>query len=176
METKFNNHIKCLPVFQNQQDFLIGVFTIGTILKFTKYTKRLIVGYNDENVPEYNGHIQRELENSRVNKIADFLITDPNATFPTNIVLHIPSVIIESQQKNDGFIDLQLDSKVVEEVQKSKKQDDKGHVYITIIDGQHRIRGIERALETIDHEIDTLMISVRQTQNNDLNKRLNNYI
>jgi hypothetical protein len=155
-----DNKIKCLPVFQIQQDFLIGVFSIGTVLKFTKYTKRLIVGFNDENLPEYNEHIQRELENSRVQKIADFLIEDPNAIFPTNIVLHIPSVIIESQNlitnpetKQDSFIEIELSSKVFEGVQKSFQNDESGDVYITIIDGQHRIRGIEMALERIDEQI-----------------------
>ena len=93
-----NNKIKAIPVFQNQQDFLIGVFSIGTILKFTKYTKRLIVGFDENNEPIYNPQIQREVENSRVQKIADFLIEDPNATFPTNIVLHIPSNIINAQK------------------------------------------------------------------------------
>jgi DGQHR domain-containing protein len=145
--------IKCLPVLQNQQDFLVGIFSIGTILKFTKYTTRLIVGFDANNVPEYNPEIQRKLENSRVQKIADFLIEDPNATFPTNIVLHIPSLIMDKQERKEGFVEIELSDKVFEGVEKSKQKDDAGHVYITIIDGQHRLKGIETALERITIEL-----------------------
>lgn len=166
-----DNKIKCLPVFQNQQDFLIGVFSIGTILKFTKYTKRLIVGFDEKNIPIYNPQIQRELENSRVKKIADFLIYDPNATFPTNIVLHIPSLIIESQKTENGFIELELSNKVFEGVRKSNDKDDLGDVFITIIDGQHRIRGIEVALKTIDENIKDLTQTLKGNPNNLVQQR-----
>ena len=163
-------------VIQNQQDFLISVFNIGTILKFTKYTKRLIVGYDEDNLPIYNPQIQRELENPRVQKIADFLIEDPNAIFPTNIVLHIPTVIIESQNLNGSFIEIELDPKVMDEVKKSKVQDDAGDIYITIIDGQHRIRGIEVAIDRLDMEIKTITDDLKDNKNNiDLKKKLNDY-
>jgi DGQHR domain-containing protein len=161
-----DKNIKCIPVFQNQQDFLIGVFTIGTILKFTKYTKRLIVGFDDDNMPFYNPQIQRDLENSRVQKIADFLIEDPNATFPTNIVLHIPSIIIDSQKQENGFVEIELNEKVFNGVEKSKNKDENGDVFITIIDGQHRIRGIEVALKKIDEDIDLLSKTLRGNPNN----------
>lgn len=171
-----DNKIKCLPVFQNQQDFLIGVFSIGTILKFTKYTKRLIVGFDEKNVPIYNPQIQRELENSRVQKIADFLIYDPNATFPTNIVLHIPSVIIEAQDKINGFIELELNDSVFDGVRKSKDKDDSGDIYITIIDGQHRIRGIEVALQTIEEKIKASSQTLRGNPSNvDIQKQLDRF-
>lgn len=167
-----DGEIRCIPVYQNQQDFLLGVFSIGTILKFTKYTKRLIVSFDDENLPIYNPQIQRELESSRVKKIADFLIDDPNATFPTNIVLHIPSIVIESQDFRDGFVKLELSKKVIEGVRKSK-EDDAGDIYITIIDGQHRIRGIEVAIERILTEIDEITkIFKEDARNKDLKKRL----
>ncbi|MES2382159.1 MAG: DGQHR domain-containing protein [Bacteroidota bacterium] len=171
-----DNKIKCLPVFQNQQDFLIGVFSIGTILKFTKYTKRLIVGFDEENLPIYNPQIQRDLENLRVQKIADFLIDDPNATFPTNIVLHIPSLIVDSQKQNNGFVEIQVNNKVFDGVERSRGKDDAGDVYITIIDGQHRIRGIEVALERIDGDIRVLAQTLQGSPNNlDLKKKLDRY-
>ena len=82
-----NEHIiQGIPVIQNKQDFIIGVFPIREILTFTKYTSRLIVGYDENEQPIYNNHIQRFVEKSRVEKIADFLINDTDATFPTNIV------------------------------------------------------------------------------------------
>ena len=155
---------------------MIGVFSIGTILKFTKYTKRLIVGFDENNVPIYNPQIQRELESSRVQKIADFLIYDPNATFPTNIVLHIPSLIIESQKTSNGFIELELNDYVFDGVKKSKDKDESGDVFITIIDGQHRIRGIEVALQTIDANIKDLSQTLLGNPNNlDQQKQLERF-
>lgn len=169
--------IKCLPVYQNQQDFLIGVFKIGTILKFTKYTKRLIVDYDEDNLPIYNPEIQREIEGSRVQKIADFLIEDPNATFPTNLVLHLPSVVIEDQKLNNGFVEITFDEKVYLGVEKSKRNDEAGDVYITIIDGQHRLRGIEIALNRLDEEIRILTQTMRTTSNKtDLELKYNKFI
>lgn len=166
MDYFIDNKIKCIPVLQNQQDFLIGVFSIGTILKFTKYTKRLIVEFDEENFPIYNDNIQRELELPRVQKIADFLIDDPNATFPTNIVLHLPSVVIESQNEVNGFVEIKLDDKVFEGIKKSNKNEDSGDIYITIIDGQHRTRGIEVALERIDQEISDINKTLIKSPNN----------
>ena len=90
---EMENIIKAKYVKQNRQDFLIGTFSIKRIFKFTKYTERLIVGFKDNGEPEYNDSIQRSVEKSRVEKIADYLINDPDATFPTNIVLHIPKQI-----------------------------------------------------------------------------------
>lgn len=177
MNKNIEYKIRCLPVYQNQQDFLIGVFSINTILQFTKYTKRLIVGYDDENQPIYNDEIQREVENSRVQKIADFLIEDPNATFPTNLVLHIPSIIIESQKRENNFVEIEFSKKVNDELEKSKMNDESGHVYITIIDGQHRIKGIEIALKRIDHDILLISQTVRGgTHSLNLEKKLSSLI
>ncbi len=66
------NVINALPVKQNKQDFLISVYSIGKILKFTRYTERLITGYDESDEPIYNKQIQRKIENSRANKIAYF--------------------------------------------------------------------------------------------------------
>lgn len=157
MSSTVNNSIKCIPVYQNQQDFFVGVFRIDQILKFTKYTKRLITSFDDEGIPIYNLHVQREIENPRVEKIADFLISDPNATFPTNIVLHLPSVIIENQEVSEDFVLIRFNDLVFSEIEKDKKAEGTGHVYISIIDGQHRIKGIEVALLRIDNEIKSMI-------------------
>ena len=124
-----DNKISVIPVFQNQQDFLIGVFSINTILKFTQYTKRLIIDFDEENMPVYNDQIQRFVENSRVRSIEDFLIEDPNATFPTNIVLHIPSLVIDAQKNTNGMVEMQLSPKVAEGVQKAKINNEFGDIY-----------------------------------------------
>jgi hypothetical protein len=116
MNSLIDNKIIGIPVSQNKQEFIVGVFKISQILKFTKYTERLIVGFDERNMPIYNNHIQRKVENSRIEQIADFLIKDPEATFPTNIVLSIPAQAIESQKNNNGFIEIILNENVFKEI------------------------------------------------------------
>lgn len=164
--------ITAKKIVQNNQEFYIGTFTISQILTFTKYTHRLIVGYDDENKPIYNDEIQRKVENSRVEKIADFLINDPDALFPTNIVLSIPEVVIDNIEDIDnGYINITINEVVFKEV--SKKD---GNVYLTIIDGQHRIRGIEKAIERLESEISATQQILRSSENKDFEKKLDYYV
>jgi len=145
--------IKGIPVHQNGQDFLIGKASIAEILSYTRYTERLILAFDEEEKPIYNDAIQRKVESSRVNKIADFLINDSEATFPTNIVLGIPIQMICTQASTNGLIDICLDNRVIEQIKLAKAGNSNADVYITIIDGQHRIRGIEIAIEKLEYEI-----------------------
>ncbi len=170
MKFSNENEIIGIPVIQNQQEFIIAVFTISQVLKYTKYTQRLIVDYDENEEPIYNKEIQREVENSRVEKIADFLINDPEATFPTNIVLHIPRKVILKQAEVDGLLKIQLNHKLFEEVKKST-----GHVFISIIDGQHRIRGIEIAIERLNVNIDSLTKTLAGNKSTDLEEKLAYY-
>lgn len=149
MEKEKEHKIIGFPIIQNQQDFIIGKFSISQIFKFTKYTSRILNSFDENGIPIYNEEIQREIETSRANRIADFLIEDPEATFPTNIVLHIPKEGIDEQKEHQNFVELKIKQEVFDKLQK-------GEVYITVIDGQHRIRGIEIALERIKKEIEIL--------------------
>lgn len=170
MNSLDNNKIIGIPVSQNKQEFILGVFKISQIFDFTRYTERLIVSYDEENKPVYNREIQRKVENSRVEKIADFLIEDPEATFPTNIVLSIPAQVIESQTKSDRFIEIELNDKVFSELKKPE-----GDVFITIIDGQHRIKGIEVAIKRIKDKIASLVKTLQGHENIDLREKLEYY-
>lgn len=165
-----NHEIHTFPVSQNKQEFLIGIFRIKDIFKFTKYTTRLIVGFDDDELPIYNSQIQRKIENSRVKKIADFLINDPDATFPTNIVLHLPRIIVEEQKKEKNVISIKLDKKVFDEIDKKD-----GDIYISIIDGQHRIKGIEEAINRLESHCESLTKTLRTTNNSELEEKLSYY-
>mgnify|MGYP006890190416 CR=1 FL=1 len=79
-------------VKQNNEEFLIGVFPISQVLSFTKYTERLIVGFDENNMPKYNEQIQRKISPTKVNQIVNFLLNDPQAVFPTNFVIGGPSI------------------------------------------------------------------------------------
>lgn len=147
--------IRGFLVSQNGQDFIIGKAKIQDVLQYTKYTERLIIGYDENENPIYNNHVQRKVDKSRVEKIADFLINDETATFPTNVVLGIPQNMIESQTfSDDGIINLVFKDIVVQEIVKAKEGDMDADVYVTIIDGQHRIRGIEVAIDRLRALID----------------------
>lgn len=153
-------------VTQNNQEFFIGIFSIRDLLKFTKYTKRLIVGYDDDNLPIYNDEIQRNVESSRVEKISDFLINDPDAIFPTNLVISIPSPVI-SRIEEGSIFQIELLEEVFDEINVAG-----GHVHLTIIDGQHRLKGIERAFQRLNLEIQTLEKVVTRSSNQDLLNQL----
>lgn len=156
-----DNIIEARKVVQNNQEFLLGVFTIKQIKNFTKYTERLIVGFaeieNEERIyeeqtqiiPQYNEHVQRKTNNAKVEKIADFLINDPTAMFPTNIVIAIPQQVIDNKT-----VDVYGNTRIeLNEIVKNELQKQNGDVFLTIIDGQHRIRGIERAIERLTYSI-----------------------
>lgn len=166
MET--TGKIEAIAVRQNKQDFLIGVYSINEILKFTKYTRRLIVSYDEEDEPIYNEQIQRNIENPRVQKIADFLINDPDATFPTNIVLHIPIEVIDEYIVDErNRVSITLNPKVFSELKKEN-----GNIFISIIDGQHRVKGIEIAIERLKNEIDFLIKNLRSNKSESLEEKL----
>ena len=141
--------IKGFPVSQNGQDFIIGKVSIEYLLKFTRYTERLITGFDENEKPIYNNHVQRKVEKARVSKIADFLINDPEAMFPTNIVLNIPTVAIAEQRGGNDQVEIIFDDEVVRQIEQAKNGVSDTDVYVTIIDGQHRIRGIEEAIDRL---------------------------
>ena len=152
-----SNHkieIKGFPVYQNGQDFIIGTAKIQDLLKYTMFTERLVVDFDDNGKPVYSETIQRHVETSRANQIADFLINDETATFPTNIVLGIPLSAIESQFFDNNTVTISFKKEVIEGISKAKCGEDSYDIYVTIIDGQHRIRGIELALERLSKNPD----------------------
>jgi len=149
--------IEARRVRQNNQEFLLGIFKISEVLNFTKYTERLIVGFSEvaeedeifpgesQIIPDYNSQIQRKTNNAKVERIADFLLTDPTSMFPTNLVVAIPQQVIDLQEDlPNGNVKIVLNKIVKQELEKQT-----GDVFLTIVDGQHRIKGIERAIERV---------------------------
>jgi DGQHR domain-containing protein len=141
-------------VTQNIQEYLLGIFKISEVLCFARYTEYTILGFDDENLPITNKQVQGKLNSAKVESIAKFLINDSQAIFPTNIVLAIPNGIIDSyEEKKENNIILTLDSKVFDEIEKIDKGED-GNIFFSIIDGLHRIRGIEVAMEKLEKAIE----------------------
>jgi DGQHR domain-containing protein len=143
-----NYDIEAKLVSQNSEEFLVGIFTITQVLNFTRYTERLIVGYDEENIPIYNNQIQRKISPTKVNQIANYLLNDPQAIFPTNFVIGIPQVVIEEKTFANNTFKIKLSPLVQEGINKVEVD-----IYLTIIDGQHRVAGIQQAIRTLEEEI-----------------------
>ena len=176
------NEIKARKVVQNNQEFLLGVFKMRQVKEFTRFTERLIVGYvgadvTDEFfanqnlgqvVPLYNSQIQRKANNAKVERIADFLIYDSTAMFPTNIVIAIPQqVIVDMNEDAQGNVVIKLDPIVMQELSRPN-----GDVFLTIVDGQHRIKGIERAIERMQEAIADPLKLEKKNHNQSILERL----
>lgn len=136
-------------IIQNNQEYLLGIFKISDVLKFTRYTEYTILGFDEDNKPITNNQVQRRLDKKKVESISNFLINDPQAMFPTNIVIAIPHHAIGSyEEMNDNQIVIELTDNVEAEINKIDKGE-AGDIYLSIIDGQHRVKGIQIALETL---------------------------
>jgi len=138
----------------------MGTFKMSFLRQFVKFTHRIVIDFDDNNIPEYNREVQRKISGSKVDGIADFLIHDTDAFFPTNIVVSLPSLAIEESVEVDEFhTDIYLNDFVIRENQKEE-----GYIYITIIDGQHRIAGIEKAIKRTSDTIKNLGVSIRTAE------------
>lgn len=151
MKNQKPNILLAQRVVQKNQEFLISVIPISELLRYTRYTERLIVGFDENNVPIYNAEIQRKSDGYKVSLISDYLKNDPDAVFPTNIVLAIPSLIIDDFVEDGTTIKVTFNPIVEDELNKPN-----GHVYISIIDGQHRLRGIEEAISSLQEELQSI--------------------
>lgn len=159
--------IKGMKVKQGNYQFVLQKITVAKLKLFTRFTERILMGLDEDDKPIYNDYFQRKLDTSKVNKIADFLIDDPNSIFPTNIVLAVPEEVITITNETDNELEFKILDKVVTELD--------SNVYITIVDGQHRIRGIEIALERLTKDIDVLFSIIGTSANNDLQKKYNKF-
>ncbi|MGA0559263.1 DGQHR domain-containing protein [Larkinella sp. VNQ87] len=161
------NIIRAKRVVQNQQEFLISVVSVDGLLRYTKYTERMIYGFDENNLPIYNDQVQRKPDPAKVNSIVNFLLSDPYAMFPTNIVLALPSFVIEDfKEDEDGGVEIILSDKVEKELNKN------GDVFITIIDGQHRLRGIEASKEKLLNDLNHQDIFFKEKDRIQLQEKL----
>ncbi len=119
-----NNYVsfRCIEVSQP-----VGTFYIGTInsddLEYISYVDVRRIAREEREVERYLG-IQRPLIRSRVTEIKEYVQT-VDATFPTSIIIAVSSDDAEFNKKNK-IMKIHRDNNVAK-----------------IIDGQHRIAGLE---------------------------------
>ncbi len=136
--------IRCQKVVQNNVEFLLGKLTSTQLSRIVTVTQRIILSFDETGMPIYNKQLQRKPNITRVNAIKDYLLIDETATFPNSILVAVPSMIIASEiVDNDGVFDLLID---VNRVDLNSKE---SPIYVQIIDGQHRFRGMQVAIESL---------------------------
>lgn len=102
----------------------VGTFYVGKIISSSLVKISQTIRRNED------GGIQRELAQKRVKEIAKYC-EDPDAAFPTPIILNIKSKDVLEMKRIDGLQD------IYELVIDDAKQ------FAEILDGQHRIEGIK---------------------------------
>lgn len=130
-----------IRVFEMEQP--IGAFYVGKIksdvlINITKTVRR-----------SENEGVQRELSGKRARDISKYC-EDPDATFPTPIILAVNESDIKSFSENDhGIYKLSFD-------------DD--YAFAEIIDGQHRIEGIKLAEDFVTDLLVVLMFDLTEEE------------
>lgn len=116
--------LRCLEVNQPIGKFYIGVMNHEDLVKISYADiRRLDTGNEKREVEVYSG-IQRELSKSRVKEISKY-VNLVDATFPSSVILHISIEDIE-YDKIKGIMYLPFRDNVAK-----------------VLDGQHRIAGLE---------------------------------
>lgn len=117
---------RCLKCSQPIGDFYIGVINHEDLITISYAdVRRLETGSEMREVEVYTG-IQRELSKNRVKEIAKY-VNMVDATFPTAVILHInPEDIINYDEKT-GIMTIPFRDNVAK-----------------VLDGQHRIAGLEQ--------------------------------
>ncbi|MBA4347581.1 MAG: hypothetical protein C0413_01875 [Clostridiales bacterium] len=115
-------HINVIEVNQPIGTFYIGKIPAHDLIKISQTIRR----------SNSADGVQRDLKEARVNSIAQYC-NDPDATFPTPIILSVKTTATEKLSKDANNC---LSDYVFEY--------DDANKFAEILDGQHRIEGIER--------------------------------
>jgi DGQHR domain-containing protein len=136
--------IVCNKVTQNNVDFLVGSIKAKELIKLVTVTNRAIIGFDDDGMPLYNKQVQRKPSPSRVKAIKDYLLNDKFATFPNNILISVPSVVL----KDEIYFNEKCNNYTISiDEEKIDLTDLDNPLYLQIFDGQHRFRGIQEVIK-----------------------------
>ena len=132
-----------IPVFSVKQpigEFFVGIIRADELLQICRFDYRRMQ-FNKSEYADYLG-IQRKLNESRIREIEKYVKT-VDACFPTSVVISVDEKCATLEDSGlEGFRFLRV-SEYIDEAspELSVKLD---HV-ATIIDGQHRLKGLEEA-------------------------------
>jgi DGQHR domain-containing protein len=131
--------IAAIRIRQPIGDIYVGSIPSKTLVEITDFDIRTLV--QERGIDSYLG-IQRELSRKRVDQIQQY-VRGPDATFPTAVVLAIPErcVSIETPCDDDRFVRMTLSNYPA--VEESEEEPILYRHIARVIDGQHRIKGLE---------------------------------
>ncbi len=116
---------KCLKCKQPIGEFYIGIMDHDDLIKITYADVRRLEQNTEKREVEIYTGIQRELSNSRVREIGKY-VNMVDATFPTGVILHLHARDIISYDASTGEMKLPFRDNIAK-----------------VLDGQHRIAGLE---------------------------------
>ena len=138
--------ISCQRVVQNNVEFFIGKLCFSDLSKICAVNQRIILGFDENELPIYNDSFQRKVNTGRSNQIKDYLLIDEEATFPNSIILSIPSLLLAAEIKDGEFSEIDIDeNKII-------LNSSENPIYVQIIDGQHRFSGMKEAVYQLQGE------------------------
>lgn len=145
--------------------------TVEKLRRYTRYTERIVTTF-DEGRPIYNEEIQRKTDSAKVNQIAQYLLNDPQAMFPTNMVLAVPDEVIIGFEEVGDEVVVTLDPRVSQQIQAGPD----GDVYISVIDGQHRLRGLEIAANILRRDVENQDLFLTTEQRESKERKLAQFL
>lgn len=157
---------KNIPVFAISQsigDFYVASIDAKTILEIS-YTDRMRVKEKKDEISLYTG-IQRPLNKTRINEIKDYVQT-VDASFPTSIIISLTEDCAHIIKNGDSLV-LQLSevsTNTIEDLVKTgfidtnsietaKRDSLKTHGLAKVLDGQHRLAGLNAAIQEVKEEL-----------------------
>ena len=136
------NILTGIEVSNGRNSYVLSVLTVGELLSITRYSNKSITELEAISNPSHYG-IYSVTDEVDANGIANYLISTPELLLPTNFIFHIPKAIIDSISKSDVW-NINLSQKLFDELSVEG-----GNVYISVIDGLYRLKGIELAIERL---------------------------
>jgi len=170
--SKQDNRIVARRVVQGNQEFLLAVVSVAQLKKYTRYTERIVTNFDEQGKPVYNEEIQRKTDSAKVNQIAQYLLNDPQAMFPTNMVLAVPDEVIVGYEEIGDEVVVTLDSRVAQQIEAGPD----GDVYISVIDGQHRLRGLEIAANILRRDVESRDMFLTKEQREQRERKLKQFL
>lgn len=110
---------KCIRISQPIGDFYLGSMTAGEMISHVSILRR-------DMTPEARKNVQRKLNDSRCKEISEYVLSDPDATFPTSIIVSVYNDCV--QISDDGTLVFEFEDSLGE-----------------VLDGQHRLEGLKMA-------------------------------
>jgi len=140
----------------------VGSYYIASIktedLLRISYVDRMRMVQGEDSRASYLG-IQRKLDSSRVKKIAEYVKTR-DASFPTSILLSVTedcAEIVENESGNKKLRLMPLSNNEInalinnEIISEFERKDYSTEGIAKILDGQHRLAGLEHAIQTLEN-------------------------